>query len=207
MRKHNLVHDQRFFCIYVEPLARVNHRLYESGKITNMSLLIHGAVSDQPGLAPFYEYAGVSGVASSLSQVTEQTAKKEEGKRGPYVHGKGVGLSATAVLTLKHILDAIPKHLRILQMKTDMQGHDFRAIRSAGDALRRIDEIYNECTGEGYDVIYQNEDNRYTDMAPYMQALGFESGKSRSHDCNWRRVDGNGRAPERIPGAPYIGKF
>jgi len=194
-------YDPTVFCIYVEPLTRVTKALVERNLITNSSLLVHAAVSLYPGLLPFYEYAGVSGVASSLSPVREHT-KTREGN-APYTVGAGQ-VSAVPVITLKHILDAIPSSIRILQLKTDMQGHDFRALRSAGSSLRRIDEILHECTGAGQDKIYENEDNSYEDVLGYMTSHGFESGAQKSHDCNWRRLDDDGNPVQRVPGHVYI---
>ena len=64
--------------MYIEPLMRVNRALHDRGLITNSSILIHAAVSNTHGLAPFYEYAGESGVASSLTTVDEKMIAREK---------------------------------------------------------------------------------------------------------------------------------
>ena len=42
------------------------------------------------------------------------------------------------------LLDAIPDHIQILQLHTDMQGYDFLAIKSAGLSIRRIPKLQTE---------------------------------------------------------------
>jgi len=200
-----LAYNSEVFCVYVEPLMRVNTALHERGSITNSSILIHAAVSDSRGLAPFYEYAGVSGVASSLTTVDEKVLadEKEGGSKGPYTSGAR-GQSWTTVITLKDVLDIIPKHVRILELKTDMQGFDVTAIKSAGEDIQRIDEIYHECYGDDEDEVYTKvpTPNTFSSAKKYLEQFGFEAGNSRKHDCNWRR-----KGVTRMPGMVYIGNF
>jgi hypothetical protein len=49
-------------------------------------------------------------------------------------------------LTVQQILNAIPAHLYIPYIKTDMQGHDFAAIAAAGHMLFKegVDYILTE---------------------------------------------------------------
>ena len=200
-----LPYDPEVFCIYVEPLMRVNSALYERGLVTNSSVLIHAAVSDRRGLAPFHEYGGVSGVASSLSVVDENVLQKEteSGVKGPYIAGAR-GQSWTTVITLKDVLDIVPSRVRILQMKTDMQGYDVTAIRSAGEDIVRIDEIFHECYGDGEEEVYTTvpAPNTFREARDHLERFGFEAGASRRHDCNWRR-----KGATRVPGMVYIGNF
>ncbi|KAL7515953.1 hypothetical protein ACHAWX_001019 [Stephanocyclus meneghinianus] len=200
-----LPYDPEEFCIYVEPLMRVNTALYERGVITNSSISIHTAIGPTNGLMPFYEYAGVSGVASSLSVVADEIVEREvkNGSRGPFSSGAR-GQAFTTVVTLKELLDIIPDHIRILQMKTDMQGFDVTAIQSAGEDIKRIDEIFHECYGDGELVEYEGAPipNTYQAAKALLEPFGFESGKSKKHDCNWRR-----RGVSRLSGKRYIGNF
>lgn len=203
--KGGLEYNSEVFCIYVEQLMRVNAALYERGLITDSSILIHAAVSNFRGLAPFYEYAGVSGVASSLMTVNEEVVADEEkrGGQGPYTSGER-GQSWTTVITLKDVLDIIPKHVRIIELKTDMQGFDVTAIKSAGEDIKRIDEIFHECYGDSEQEIYNTvpTPNMFSAAREHLVPLGFEAGTSRSHDCNWRRT-----GVARVPNMVYIGNF
>lgn len=200
-----LPYDPEVFCVYVEPLMRVNKGLHERGLITNTSILIHTAVGPEKGLSPFYEYAGVSGVASSLSAINEEIVEREVkgGSNGPFTAGAR-GQSFTTTVTLKDLLDIIPDRVRILQMKTDMQGFDVAAIRSAGRDIRRVDEIYHECYGDGDIVEYKGApvDNTFRNAQALLEPLGFEAGNDRRHDCNWRR-----KGSVRLPGKKYLGRF
>ena len=49
-----------------------------------------------------------------------------------------------SVHTLKELLEAVPEELPIQFLKTDMQGHDLSAIKSAGDAIKRVSKIHSE---------------------------------------------------------------
>lgn len=200
-----LPYDPEVFCIYVEPLMRVNTALIERGQITNSTILIHTAIGPTAGLMPFYEYAGTSGVASSLSMIADELLEKEKagGGQGPFTAGAR-GQTFTTVVTMKDLLDIIPDHIRILDMKTDMQGFDVTAMHSAGEQIKRIDEIYHECYGDGEAVEYNGAPipNTYQEAKLLLEPFGFESGKERKHDCNWRR-----KGVTRLPGRRYIGKW
>ena len=200
-----LPYDPEVFCIYVEPLMRVNTKLYERGLITNSSILIHTAIGPSNGLMPFYEYAGVSGVASSLSVIAEEIVEKEKksGGKGPFTSGAR-GQTFTTVVTMKDLLDIIPDHIRILQMKTDMQGFDVTAMHSAGEHIKRIDEIFHECYGDNEVVEYKGAPvpNTYQNAKSLLEPFGFESGLSVNHDCNWRR-----KGVTRLPDRTYVGNF
>jgi len=200
-----LPYDPEVFCVMVEPLLRVVTGVHERGQVTNTSIMIHTAVGPSRGLAPFYEYAGVSGVASSLSVINEVLVEREvaSGAKGPYSAGAR-GQTFSTTVTLKDILDIIPDRVRILQMKTDMQGFDVTAIRSAGKDVARIDEIYHECYGDGEINMYEGAPvpNTYQNAKAILEPYGFESGKERAHDCNWRR-----KGAVRLPGRKYIGNW
>lgn len=184
---------------------RVNTKLYERGLITNSSILIHTAIGPSNGLMPFYEYAGVSGVASSLSVIAEEIVEKEKksGGKGPFTSGAR-GQTFTTVVTMKDLLDIIPDHIRILQMKTDMQGFDVTAMHSAGEHIKRIDEIFHECYGDNEVVEYKGAPvpNTYQNAKSLLEPFGFESGLSVNHDCNWRR-----KGVTRLPDRTYVGNF
>jgi len=126
-------------------------------------------------------------------------AKKEE-KVGPYDPDGSVNL--VPVVTLKAILSVVPQNVRILQLKSDIQGHDFRALYSAGEDLGRIDEIFHECQGSEEEDVYETN-NRYKDWKSYMNYRGFVNTGKKNHDCHWIRKD----YPKRVEGLPYIGEY
>jgi len=202
-------YDPEVFCIYIDPLFRVNKQIRESELFNNATFMLLSAVSDVAGVAAFNEYAGTYGAASSLSPVSKDYIEKQDklgnGKSAPYVNGAR-GQTAVTVLPLWSILLAVPPGIRILQIKTDMQGYDFKALNSGGELLKRVDEIYNECQGDGEDDIYANVNNRFSTWLPTMVKLGFASGDEKQHDCNWYRVDEDGTTPRRVPGKPYEGR-
>ena len=112
------------------------------------------------------------------------------------------GQTPVPVLTLAHLLQAIPPHIRIPRLRTDMQGFDFTGLASAGTLLKRVDSIEMECTGAAEEEIYHGVDNRFKDWRPYMTKLGFQSGHhwgthfkvvdDQYHDCYWMRRDPDG---------------
>eukprot|EP00467_Chlorarachnion_reptans_P019671 CAMPEP_0114534414 /NCGR_PEP_ID=MMETSP0109-20121206/27826_1 /TAXON_ID=29199 /ORGANISM="Chlorarachnion reptans, Strain CCCM449" /LENGTH=353 /DNA_ID=CAMNT_0001717823 /DNA_START=30 /DNA_END=1091 /DNA_ORIENTATION=+ len=184
--RNGLRYDPEIFCLHVEPLMRVHEALRKRGFDNNSTFLVHAAVSNVTGLAPFYEYAGKYGAASSLSKATPKTIAAD--KNGPFTTGAR-GVSPTVVITLENLLDSIPKDIRILRLKTDMQGYDFTALQSAGEKLRRVESIYNECVPIGEENTYENIDNRLETWEATMDKLGFRLYRGDSnlvdHDCYW----------------------
>ena len=59
------------------------------------------------------------------------------------------GFSVVPMIPMKTILDAVPPRLRISLCKIDTNGNDVLVLRSAGDALRRCEQVRMEIVGEG----------------------------------------------------------
>jgi Methyltransferase FkbM domain len=80
-------------------------------------------------------------------------------------------------VTLRQILQAIPKRIqRIPYLKTDLQGHDWSVILSAGDDLRHrpVDYLYTEVY---FDLVstYKDVQNDFCrDWLPSMKNLGYD---------------------------------
>ncbi len=193
----------------MDPLLDVHTQLKKNGKFNNNSTIsIHAAVSNQTGIMPFFNYAR-QGVASSLAPAKKDIIAKEKYGTGAYTTHTSVSL--VPVITLRDILHAIPPHVRILQLKTDMQGFDFTAIVAAGTSLRRVERIYNECLGPTENDIYENVDNRFLSYQPRMLGLGFSIVGYRQnnpkHDCTWVRTDliGSDGSIEHMDDLPCLG--
>jgi Methyltransferase FkbM domain len=88
--------------------------------------------SDTTGVSTMYDY-GRKSVSSSLLKAI-RPAKWNGGLTGE----KGGGRPRLVpILRLVDILDAIPSHLPISFLMTDVQGHDFELIQSAIQTIRR----------------------------------------------------------------------
>lgn len=70
------------------------------------------------------------------------------------------------------ILDSIPENLQIDFLKTDMQGYDFAAIKSAGRKLQRVRRIISECTNK-FSYYIGNENDCLVHFKPYLTSLGY----------------------------------
>ena len=130
-------------------------------------MVVHAAVAATPGLTSMYVYNN-NGESSSLSKVAIKSFWNS-GKNDGKVH-------VVPLLTLQQIIQAIPPHVQIPYIKTDMQGHDFAAVSAAGTNLfkRGVDYLFTE--------VYFNDEASYKgvhndlcrDWWPYMQTVGYE---------------------------------
>jgi len=125
-------------------------------------LVYEAAISNYSGTAVFHEYGFRDGLSSSLS--TPSASKK---------WNQDTSAITVQVHTLKELLDAIPSNLPISFLKTDMQGYDLTAIKSAGKALKRVKKIMSETYQDGKPS-YANTLNEYNrDWLPYMKGMGY----------------------------------
>jgi len=109
------------------------------------------AVSDKLGLAPFH--ATANPYCGSLEAFTEDTGKSAiesslKNSEDPEIKGvfdacyKDAGTKGDVpTISLKSIIDRIPKHINVKYMKIDAQGHDFKVLLSAGDQMDRIEYV------------------------------------------------------------------
>ena len=113
--------------------------------------VITAAIAGTAGFANFFSY-NVNGESSSLTEMAQEdkgaptawwAADSQREKGYPPVN-------FVPVLTMRMLLDAIPADLEIILLKTDMQGYDFTAVSTAGDALRRVKQLYSEVNCHGF---------------------------------------------------------
>lgn len=124
-------------------------------------LVYEAAISNFSGTAVFHEY-NEDGLSSSLSTPSESASWNQNSSS-----------ITVQVHTLKELLDAIPSNLAISFLKTDMQGYDFTAIKSAGNELKRVKRIMSETFQDGKPT-YANTLNEYNrDWLPYMTGMGY----------------------------------
>lgn len=128
--------DENTWTIAVEPLLSVVAQIPAHPRL----IVIPAAISDTVGFQPFYSY-NKNGVSSSLSPAMDSNAYWAQADLL-----KGMQpLSIVPVLTLKHLIDAIPSEITIEYLKTDTQGHDYACLASAGrEALARVHFIHHE---------------------------------------------------------------
>lgn len=146
-------------------------------------------VSDYDGLAAF-PTLGYGGEAQSTSlSDPNQDAGWNTGENRGHIDWSGV-------ITLAHLIDSIDPEIPIMMLATDMQGHDFTAIVSAGDRLRRVQALQVELYKDGI-ATYAGVRNDYeADWLPYMTKMGFVEeicspgyivpGEANEWDCLWK---------------------
>lgn len=125
--------------IAVEPVLSIAAKIRPHPRV----FVLPCAISDRVGVAPFYAYN--DGLSSSLNLANEDAPDLMNWKTKA-LPDDIPAVSLVPVLTLRHLLDAIPRHIEIELIKTDMQGHDLAAIKSAGLAARRAKFIHHEAS-------------------------------------------------------------
>lgn len=123
--------------IAVEPLLSVIKDIRPHPRL----LIIPCAISGFTGFHPFYAYN--DGLSSSLSPAREDIPDIANWKTKALPDAMP-RVSLVPVLTLRDLFAAIPLELDIEMIKTDMQGHDLSALKSAGLSLRRARYIHHE---------------------------------------------------------------
>jgi FkbM family methyltransferase len=124
------------------------------------------AIGAQAGFAQFNTY-NTDGVSRSLSKTANNDTE------GFVPTNLAQRFTIVPVLTLSNLLEAIPTHVEIQLLKTDMQGHDYAALASAGAMLRRVNRIMSQCYAPGtatYAGVH-NECDRDIDVL--LTRLGF----------------------------------
>lgn len=146
--------------------VEANIQLFNSMPRHPRLFVVYAAIGAAPGFAQFqtYNWMGQSGSLSvTAKNGTEEFAATNLPERSLLV----------PVLTMHLLLSAIPSHIRILFLKTDMQGHDYAALVSAGSLLNRVGKIMCECYSAGTST-YQSVHNECDrDIDPLLSRLGF----------------------------------
>jgi hypothetical protein len=129
--------------------------------------VIPAAVSDASGLQTMRVY-NERGVSSSLAKPASTQHWNNVPKRD------GVE-KIVPILSFQDVLDSIPLDIEIAFIKTDMQGFDFKAVSSVGQALvsrgvkRLLTEVYLENTNTYEDV----ENDFCLHWIQYMSSVGY----------------------------------
>lgn len=165
------------------------------------TFIVTAAVSDTVGLGRMAAYN--HGQSSSLSEARPgDDADAGESYWAKEEHQGGwPAFNLVPVITLEHLLAAIPENVTILSVATDMQGHDLKAAKSASlPALRRVRRYKAEVYCGAFDGGYGVEDNSAAEWKEHMESAGFRelvgcpgptSGRVYigEMDCEWERVD------------------
>jgi len=131
-------------------------------------MVVHAAVAANAGLSSMFLY-NQNGESSSLSKPAYQGFWNSDSNRDGHIQ-------IVPIITLHQILYAVPLHIAIPYIKTDMQGHDFVAIEAAGDYLfkRNVDYLYAEVYMNNLSV-YKGVNNDFcTSWWPHMQRIGYD---------------------------------
>lgn len=131
-------------------------------------MVVHAAVAATSGLTSMFLY-NQNAESSSLSKPAFQDYWNSDKVRDGHIQ-------IVPVITMRQILSAIPSHVAIPYIKTDMQGHDFVAIAAAKDFLfqRNVDYLYTEVFVNNQSS-YKNVHNDFcTDWWPHMKQVGYE---------------------------------
>jgi FkbM family methyltransferase len=152
--------DAGALVILVDPLPSVvNYLRQHAGPNVQV---YQAAISNFSGTADFHEL-GTDSEAQSSSLANPNIKGLELGGRTVQVQ----------VHTLQELLDSIPSSLPVTYLKTDMQGFDLTAIKSAGNELKRVKEILAEVYQDGKPT-YQGTVNEHHEWIQYMQQMGFQ---------------------------------
>ena len=121
--------------------------------------VVPAAVSDASGLAMMGVF-NLKGESSSLSK----PAQRRPWNVGSKLHEPRL----VPVLRMRDVLHSIPSDLLIWFLKTDMQGHDFKAVASAGQQLAaRVPYIMSEVYLENMHSYSGTRNDYCTDWLPF----------------------------------------
>jgi len=102
--------------------------------------VVPAAVSNESGLALMGVY-NANGLSSSLAEPVGN------GRKWQRVIGETSPHKTVPVVSMYSVLESL-RGVRILLLKTDMQGYDFHALQSAGNKLKSVPYIMAECSVE-----------------------------------------------------------
>lgn len=125
--------------------------------------IVAAAVGSTSGFATMGVY-NIGGLSSSLSSPAIGTGRRwAQGNKNT---------TTVRVFGMADVLHAYRRHV-IWYLKTDMQGHDFNALKSAGHLLRKVPYIMAEAGIENQHS-YANDENDYCrHHLPLFTSLGY----------------------------------
>ena len=157
--------DPRIAVLAVEPDPATISRI----KRKDRRFVLAAAVAGTAGLATMHRYN--NGVSSSLSKMAHDFFNPRPAPNVDEWKGPQGSPFFVSVVTLEHILHAIPKNIDVLYIKTDMQGYDLDGIKSAGPSLRRVYKIMSEVALSGVRRYLTAPPNDFNlDWEPFMRA-------------------------------------
>lgn len=165
----NCPEDGTAVCLLFELASPIAAQLKERYNGRKNTMVFNVGISDSNGIAAFPLLNSNAWQSTSLNKVAHK-----EGWNTGAAHGS---MDHAAVMTLAEVFASIDQKVPITKLATDIQGNDFKAIKSAGEALKRVKEIVSEVYQDGhasYDGVHNALD---ADWKPYMTAMGFELSK------------------------------
>jgi hypothetical protein len=84
------------------------------------------------------------------------------------------GVEHVTVMPMDMLLNSIPEHIDIVWLKTDMQGFDLEAIKSAGRKLLRVWKLTTEVHCTGLQSYAGAKNDLALDWLEYMDSIGFD---------------------------------
>ncbi|KAJ1428027.1 hypothetical protein B484DRAFT_396999 [Ochromonadaceae sp. CCMP2298] len=181
--------DESVAVIGVEPVLKTAARIPLHPRL----FIITAAIADSPHFATMNLY-NAGGLSSSLAPVANQgewwkkytdvnpqlglgPRKNPEFEKARHIYQPTTNL--VPVLPLRMLIDSIPERIEITMLHTDMQGHDFMAVRSAGDSIYRIGVLQTEVWLDAN--TYKGVNNSLEkDWKPYMDRMGFTINETRN---------------------------
>lgn len=130
--------------------------------------VIPAAISASPGLSTM-TYMNEKGASSSLSEpASSQYWNNNSNRDGAQ--------KFVPTLSFLNVLDSIPVNIKILFLMTDMQGHDFSALKASGDAMarRRIPRVVTEVWFDDISTYQGTYNDLCRDWLPFMTTIGYE---------------------------------
>ena len=170
--------DESMAVIAIEPILTTALNIPKHPRL----YVVTAALSDKVGFGVMNVFNG-NGMSSSLNRPVDSTRDWVWKPDGYNV------VDIVPVLTLQMLLAAVPEHIEILLLKTDMQGNDFSALKSAKSNLRRVKKVQSECWCGGFAHYAGVMNDYHKDFEPYMKGLGFSVTEDPCPPGSFREVD------------------
>ena len=174
--------------IAVEPVLGTANMIAKHPRL----FVITCAIADYPRFQTLHLY-NIGGKSSSLSELTDKRVwYKKFTNVNPYLKKRDEEYKAARkqfqpvmqivpVMPLHMLLQAIPLHVEIQLLITDMQGYDFVAIQSAGTSLLRVPYLRTE--------VHLSDNHAYVNVTndlerhwkPHMKEMGYRMVKLKTN--------------------------
>ena len=138
--------------------------VFEKIKPRPRQYVVPAAVSNADGEASMGVY-NVNGLSSSLSSPAPGLGSKWTKQH------RSNNTMTVRTIALATVLEKYRGRINFL--KTDMQGHDLAAIKSAGSLLRTVPYIMAEASIENQHAYGTTDENAYCDQRQHLASLGY----------------------------------